>query len=638
MACSLIASLNALASTSPLSFHFASSSPHSFDNNNNNNQQPQHDQDASTASQHRLVQNACLLARDFVFARRQAFAESDDDTEHLDDVLRALLPYSPRSGPKRPSLELQADKVSLPANAATAELLDLLPPGRRGEYQDFNAALFKPKSKRGKPVKGRLHASKTEYAALVKRLLAAGMVDVSKDKPAVVNGVFAVAKDGDAQRLIIDARPANRLFKRPDKVSLPSPENLARLVAPAEGFFVAKSDVDSYYHRLRLPKWLCTYFGLPALSAKELGLEDELGDVVLYPRCLTLPMGWSHSVLLAQEAHLNVLAQLPEFAQAMEIKGDSRGTLDKPRYALYIDDLILVGKDAEQLRRMLDAYITKMELVGLSVKKSKVVLPTRDAVRCLGFEVCGSARTVRVDPIKLEKLVNKTRALLEGRFATGEDIEELMGYWSWFCLVNRPLLSVFCATYRFARVARGKNFVIWRSVRKELEIICGLAPCFVARLDLPGLDNVWATDASSGGFGVVKCSAPADVVAEAFSTPAACNDKTLALKLVATQPRWTLVFKGRWRRDKEHIDILEAKTVLMAVKRLLTSPGTTSTRVLLLCDNTAVVGALMKGRSSSFKLLSVIRRCSAHFLAATLKFTIRWIPSDDNPADRPSRE
>src|SRR5213075_92714 len=56
------------------------------------------------------------------------------------------------------------------------------------------------------------------------------------------NGVFAVPKDSDQDRLIVDAVFANAWFATPPKTKLPDPSHLARLVTDrsAGPLFVAK--------------------------------------------------------------------------------------------------------------------------------------------------------------------------------------------------------------------------------------------------------------------------------------------------------------------------------------------------------------------------------------------------------------
>jgi hypothetical protein len=137
-------------------------------------------------------------------------------------------------------------------------------------------------------------------------MAALGMV-CFKTSVNVVNGVFAVRKDADSLRLIIDARRANCVFAEPDHVDLPTPDLLARLQAPPGApVYAAKVDLDNFYHRILLPEWMQPYFGLPPVFSEELGLPG--GDSSqLYPCCTTLPMGWSHSVLVAQACHEHLL-------------------------------------------------------------------------------------------------------------------------------------------------------------------------------------------------------------------------------------------------------------------------------------------------------------------------------------------
>jgi len=152
---------------------------------------------------------------------------------------------------------LVADRVSLPARAGTASLLDLLPPDLRASYAE-PASLFRP------PDAPPVHAGavpirdREQYERLIVRMRAAGMVTFTTS-PKVVNGVFTVPKDVDKQRLIIDARRANALFVDAPHTDLPTPDLLSRLTvdaATATPLYVGGDDVDNFYHRLRLPGYL----------------------------------------------------------------------------------------------------------------------------------------------------------------------------------------------------------------------------------------------------------------------------------------------------------------------------------------------------------------------------------------------
>jgi hypothetical protein len=77
----------------------------------------------------------------------------------------------------------------------------------------------------------RIAGTRREYVKLVGRLVQQGMVGFTAT-PRAVNGVFAVGKDADSDRLIIDAQPANRLFVDAPPVSLPNPSHLVQLQVP----------------------------------------------------------------------------------------------------------------------------------------------------------------------------------------------------------------------------------------------------------------------------------------------------------------------------------------------------------------------------------------------------------------------
>jgi hypothetical protein len=179
-----------------------------------------------------------------------------------------------------------------------------------------------------------------------------GMVDFTT-KPAVVNGVFGVPKGDDAIRLIIDARPANLVFIDPPKVDLPTPDLVARLaVPPGETLYVAKVDLDNFYHRLLLPEWMRPYFALPAIRASDVGLVEEFGgDVEMFPCCKTLPMGWSHSVFVAQRSHEYFLDTSTGLRPQDRITLSNDFAVDRDRHQVYIDDVNLFGLNKDRLGR-----------------------------------------------------------------------------------------------------------------------------------------------------------------------------------------------------------------------------------------------------------------------------------------------
>lgn len=100
---------------------------------------------------------------------------------------------------------------------------------------------------------------------------------------------------------------------------------------------------------------------------------------------------------------------------------------------------------------------------------------------------------------------------------------------------------------------------------------------------------------------------------------------------------WATVGMGKWHFSKEHITLKEARSLLIAVRRLSRAKRHRNKRHLILLDNMALCFAVGKGRSSRFDMLRVLQQIGAISLACCLTLRPRWIPSEWNIADGPSR-
>src|SRR4051794_12261144 len=103
---------------------------------------------------------------------------------------------------------------------------------------------------------------------------------------------------------------------------------------------------------------------------------------------------------------------------------------------------------------------------------------------------------------------------------------------------------------------------------------------------------------------------------------------------VLTRP-WKKVTSYAWRRP-EHINILECRATLNAVRWSMSLPRFSRSRFLLFCDSTVVVAALSKGRSSSHSLLIRVRCISSLLLGSGTQLYCHWVRSAQNPADEAS--
>lgn len=461
----------------------------------------------------------------------------------------------------------------------------------------------------------------------------------------VINNVFAVWKSEDSQRFIMDARPANGLFEDPDKVDFPTPDVLSRIrIPPGHRLFVAKSDAADFFYQFAVPDWLVPVFGLPPVRAGDLGIDTSFDPDLLVVPCLrVLPMGWSHSPFLAQEAHRHVIHSFTSLRPQDEITADFDGDVTRLRYAICQDDVSFFHVTAETCNAGLDDYAAGMAIADLPLKWSKVKRASMEQ-EVLGLFFDGFRGTMGVHPSKLAVVAAQAAELASTGVASAHTVASVVGKLTYAALAFRPSLSVFGAVYRFLKArfpVRRSVTELWASVRRELRCMADLAPLLVADLRAREAPFILASDASLGGQGVVYTRAPRWVVkhAAATATPPsrAGAEGEGRMPLVLEGSRWATAVSSPWR-FKEDIAVLEMRAALTAVRWAASSPALPRSRLLLFSDSAAVAGALAKGRSSSRRLLSCQRRLSALLLCLGVHLVVRWLASANNPADAASRK
>lgn len=374
-----------------------------------------HDTTPITATQRRLLAHVYRCATRTLRRRGSPDSTSDDplfDSKFLSTHLRSADLDAYISRPTSAVAPIEADRVSLPSDAAAVPLMTILPPSLAREYAS-PAGLLLPRAERKRAPRTRLCGAQPEWAKLVRRMAAIGMIDFTT-APEVVSGIFCVAKDGGEKlRLIMDARPVNVMFVDPVPVKLPTPDLTAAITTdPSRPLYAAKVDLDNFFYRLEMPAAWWPYFALPPVAAADVGVAARFGDAVVYPVCKRLPMGWSHSPRLAQAAHEYVIDTFTGLRPQDRICADNDTVVDRERHQEYIDDLMLFDYDPERLAATQRRYIDAVRRVGLVVKDSKVVLPSADGVVCLGLEVHGVDHTVGASVAKLDALRADTRRLL----------------------------------------------------------------------------------------------------------------------------------------------------------------------------------------------------------------------------------
>ena len=122
----------------------------------------------------------------------------------------------------------------------------------------------------------------------------------------------------------------------------------------------------------------------------------------------------------------------------------------------------------------------------------------------LGHVLHPSLPSIEFKPVRPGRLWAAVQHLLRRRKVSGRAVEVIMGHFTYAFLLNRGLLSVFGATFKFIRSAYVEVEKLWPSVRSELSNAVALLPLAAVCLDRAWDSDVRATDAAPHGLGVCK--------------------------------------------------------------------------------------------------------------------------------------
>lgn len=567
-----------------------------------------------------------------------------------------------------PVVKLIADRVSLPDNTLNqVDMLSLLPPSDTTLYSTptqvcINYPIDGPiqnTNTQHKLRKPRAYADHSEYIKLLIRLTSLNMISYT-NKPKCENGLFGIPKSDGSIRLIIDAKPANTRFIQPPKIELPTPTHIAHLVNNSNSpLYISKTDLSNFYHCIRLPTWIQPFFCLPPIYTNQLPIHiqshiaqhiDIHTNTIIYPMCQTLPMGWSHSVYIAQHIHENILYSVNALRHQDNILHIRSPYISMRSiyHWLYIDDAGLISPDKSLIQSVHTHIQEAYKQAGLVVNMKKVVEPTQGDIDILGITMNGADGSMKVSPNICLTLIRDTLRLIERGVATGIELSRLISSWTWSILTRRPTLAILQHVYRFILKADKTTFILWPSVKRELYMLICITPLLSASLFKRFHSRVVAVDASMTGGAVV--SAKMNDISNDFSNLWQCGYK-LSYDILTTENNtkqyklrtapfdsspYRTIATYKWLYE-QHINELEMRTMLTAIKWCISYPSAMGKRVLLLTDSQVCYYSVRKGRSSSPRLLLLLRKIAALCLASGIVLHIVWVDSSSNPADLPSR-
>ena len=418
-------------------------------------------------------------------------------------------------------------------------------------------------------------------------------------------------------------------------------------------------------------------------------------DSIVYPAPGSLPMGFTWALYFAQRASEVLMTKVPSlqkstlvhdrsstivFGEGQSVKNEA-GEPRPVHHYVYVDNLgvLSVNHDTVEtaLREVEDVFGSHKLILHPGLVSS-------GTTKALGCALRGDLLASRVTSDRYHKLRQAIQGVLERKRVSGRILEVLVGHATFVALMNRHVLSVFNTVYRYINAHYHKPAPLWTTVREELSVFRGLMIFLHADWARPWNTYVTATDSSLEGFGVVSShwqqhevasagrnlerarfrklgshSARASALTAAgfvhdeatdqwkagwLDSPSYLEHTGWALAqefkeipgYLLQADRWTPRLWGKWQHSAGILE-LEARALVKGLKRIAMSTFGHDVRQLLLTDNMSVCLAFDRSRARSFSLLVQIRKFAAYCLARNIYCVVRWVPSELNSADKPSR-
>ncbi|CAK8990488.1 unnamed protein product, partial [Durusdinium trenchii] len=485
-------------------------------------------------------------------------------------------------------------------------------------------------------------------------------------------GVFFVWKsDKKRIRMIIDARPANASFYDPPGISLPTAETFAKVEVIGKeaggvdgfGIYAGLSDVKDCFHRIKQPRWLAKHFCLLPIEARHVGLTGQTlegrtlsSSDLVYPMPGSLCMGFSWSLFFAQRISEALMDQVPGLSHSTRIHDRGGPAVfdalqsHEIKHFVYVDNLGVMSSDRQAVSQELGELTDKFTDKKLLLHPGEI---QHEHIKALGVQMDGKLLKSTLTPDRFHRVRQGVRGLLRRGRCTGKVLEIVIGHCTYCGLMNRCLLSTFHASYKFIRNSYYEAAPLWNSVKAELRAFSGLMALLVADWSRPWNSVVTVSDASEEGFGVCAAAWEPQVAAEAsgkWADGLLEDEEYLRLSgwdLKQDFPEvpvhqlksqeWATVRQGAWRRS-EHIVHLEARALVKSFEFLVHDTEISHCRQLFLVDSMSASLSFDRCRSKNFRMLRQIRKFCSLALARNVAFSVRWVPSELNPADGPSRD
>lgn len=450
--------------------------------------------------------------------------------------------------------------------------------------------------------------------------------------------------------------------------------------------FVSGADIQDCFYAARISQQLSEFFCLLSdlePSEAQVVFGDKFVGVEPGHRispCITvLPMGFSWSFYLIQKLHeQSALRSLGIDRQGLILDGypvprlSDGGAVAMP----YCDNVHSVSLDREECQQGKQHMVDDLSNMGFALHEE---VDATDFFQTLGGIIDGHQGKVKPTPTRAWNIILAFESLLDV-VVHWDTLQRLLGHAMTICTINRSGMCVFRSLYDFVENAPPPRRLNAKE-RREVQVFIGIVPLLVGNLRRPWSPTITCSDASPVGYGVCQRDLTPNEVhdmgawqdrwrfrhlppeewrprdrasgldplrdvetARVWEVPQTIGDlyaynhyfPEIPQKIMEPE-KWETKLMGKWSDSSDHITVKEGKALVLAVKRLSRSSRSRGMRHLILLDSFSLCLAVCKGRASSFKLLRVTQQLAALSLAGGFTIRTRWVRSESNVADGPSR-
>eukprot|EP00438_Fugacium_kawagutii_P032098 Skav202519 [mRNA] locus=scaffold1359:335842:340289:- [translate_table: standard] len=500
-----------------------------------------------------------------------------------------------------------------------------------------------------------------------------------------VSGLFAVPKDLQRDRMVLDARPAN--FTGPHQnmwcKAMASPTVLANIMIADDMVLLASGEdlKDFFYQFTAGAQRTQRNILSDPISIDEarvvFGPDFEWPESPVWVGLSSLAMGDALACEVAQGSHVAICLKygVSKVQELITLKDPlPRGLL---QVGIIIDDLVILEQclrsDLEQINDGSLATEADDRVKRANDGYNKEKLQTNPAkgfhnqhlARFWGVEIDGLKGILRGSSTRSWAVMLVTLRVASLGLATVGLLEALAGSWISLYGVRRRMLCILQNIFGALSI-EGQQTVVRLSTDlvDELLLLATLSPLAAVDLRAPFAHRLIATDASLECMAAVDAPLSSTISQELcrtslikgrwtrLLTPSQCWEKSHDLlhgddeieEPYSTHILWELCaralhFDELWREPvqrKRHINVLEAKAMLREERRL--SSKVSPLRQPFAMDSQVCLGSFVKGRSSSVSLNAAMLRNLPFPLGSGLFPHYIFFPSELNRADGPTRK